>query len=82
MWIFFDLVNLILEFSEFWGLCQENLGILVSCSIWGGWGKNEDLEHLDDIIYILLNLLNIICYFISTLSLIPKILYSCVLARG
>ena len=44
-----DLVSLILEFLEileflgFWGLCQENLGILVSCPFW----EAEDLENLD-----------------------------------
>ena len=49
MWVFLDLVSLILEFLEilefsgFWGLCQENLGILVSCPFWGA----EDLENLD-----------------------------------
>ena len=46
MWIFLDLVSLILEFLEFsgfWGRCQENLGILVSCPFWGA----EDLENLD-----------------------------------
>ena len=43
MWIFLDLVSLILEFSGFWGLCQENLGILVSYPFWGA----EDLENLD-----------------------------------
>ena len=46
---FLDLVSLILEFLEilefsgFWGLCQENLGIPVSCPFWGA----EDLENLD-----------------------------------
>ena len=49
MWVFLDLVSLILEFLEilefsgFWGLCQENLGNLVSCPFWGA----EDLENLD-----------------------------------
>ena len=47
MWIFLDLVSLILEFLEileflgFWELCQENLGILVSCL------GAQDLENLD-----------------------------------
>ena len=41
---FLDLVSQeFLEFSGFWGLCQENLGILVSCPFWGA----EDLENLD-----------------------------------
>ena len=52
MWVVLDLISLILEFLEFleilefpgfWGLCQENPGILVSCPFWGA----EDLENLD-----------------------------------